>query len=290
MAQSARIDYFRATTTDPTLILWQIEGYFNEKNYDVVKIPLYGYRLTLQHRVSGAFYCSNPHTAAMGNMVQFSGSPISAIMAENGCSSIQAILSTGCGDWKTTRLDIAIDVFDDPVSMDDVWERIETENYKSKLRVWEREKDSTENGKDIIRGGGKDATRSVKIYNKAAEQKLEIRWTRYEITLMDARAREIWGKVRLLSDDAALLVFAKEVLATVVDFPEWTEWQSAFGVTSVHEWTPIPRTEPDQWRWLLRQVAPAFLKANAEDGDWSLLDKFVEAVKREGGRKDASDL
>lgn len=290
MAQSARIDYFRATTTDPELIKGQLGGYFNEKDTEQVKIPLYGYRLTLQHRISSAFYCANPHTAAMGNMVQFSGSPITSLMADSGNASIQAILATGCGDWKVTRLDIAIDVFDDPVTMDAVWERIQRGEYASKLRVWEREKDNTENGKDIIRGGGKDATRSIKIYNKAAEQKLEIRWTRYEITLMDARAREIWSKVRLLSDDAALLVFAKEVLATVVDFPEWAEWQSAFGVTSVHEWTPIPRTEPDQWRWLLRQVAPAFLKANAEDGDWSLLEKFVEAVKREGGRKDASDL
>lgn len=286
MAQSARIDYFRATTTDPVLIKWQSQGYFSDENTELVQIPLYGYRRTLKHSTSGAFYCATPHTDAMGNMVQFSGSPISAVMAETGCASVRVPFETGTQDWKVTRLDIAIDYFDAPVTMDAFYERVVAEKYISKIRIWEREKVALDGGKDIIRGGGKDATRSIKVYDKAAEQKLPMKWTQYEMTFTDARAREMWAKVRELSDDAELLTFAKKVMATMIDFPDWKEWQEAFGVASTHEWTPIPRTQSDQWRWLLRQVAPAFRDDFFEKGDWRLLEQFIQVVKESAEKKD----
>ena len=279
MAQSARIDYFRCTTERPEFIRSASLGYFSDENTQRVQIPLYGYRTTLQHGVSSAFYCSNPHTAAMGNMVQFSGSPISSVMASYGCASVRVPFVAGIADWKVTRIDIAIDYFDAEITMDAVYQRIIDGNYKSKIRNWEREKVATEGGKDIIRGGGKDATRSIKIYDKAAEQGLDMRWTRYEMTFTDARAREVWNKVRELGDDVELLVFAKGLLETVLDFEDWAEWQFAFGALSKHDWTPIPRTQSDHWRWLLRQVAPAFREAFTETGDWRLLEQFVQAVK-----------
>ena len=287
MRQSARVDYFRATTTDIEQIIDATKGYFSDEYTEKVQIPLYGYRSTLQTRDSGAFYCSNPHTESMGNLVQFSGSPISAIMAATGLSSIQSIVATQTLNWKVTRLDIAIDVFDDLMTMDEIKEGLDGENYKSRIRVWERDHELKEGGKDIIRGGGKGAKKSLKIYDKAAEQHLDINWRRYEMTFMDERAREVWAQIIHMSTDEELLVFAKTLLASILDFPDWIAWQQQFGVKHKHEFVQIPRTESDQWRWLLRQVAPAFQKDYEDNGDWSMLDKFVEAVKqsrREAGK------
>lgn len=280
VAQSARIDYFRASTTDISKINTMVKGYFSDANTEPVKIPLYGYARTVRNTDSSAFYCFNPHTATMGNLVQFSGSPISHLMAQTHLSSFKAIASTGCADWKVTRLDVAIDYFDETLTMDAIHARIKEQRYKSKIRIWKREKEEIAGGMDIIRGGGKEALKSMKIYDKAAEQHLDMKWIRLEMTFMDARAREVWKKVSELSTDEDLLVFAKALMATIIDFTDWPEWQSAFGVGSKHEWTEIPRTESDTWRWLLRQVAPAFQKDFHDTGDWTMLEKFVEAVKQ----------
>lgn len=280
MRQSARVDYYRATTTDIELIIDATKGYFNAEQTEQVKIPLYGYRTTLQTRDSGAFYCASPHTENMGNLVQFSGSPISFIMAQTGLSSVRSIVATHCHNWKVTRLDVAIDVFDDLMTMDEIKEGLDGGGYKSRIRVWEREHELAEHGKDIIRGGGKGAKKSLKIYDKAAEQKLDINWRRYEMTFMDERAREVWLQIVNMSTDEELLVFAKTLLASILDFPDWIAWQQQFSVEHKHEFVQIPRTESDQWRWLLRQVAPAFQKDYEDNGSWDMLDKFVEAVKQ----------
>lgn len=280
MAQSAKMDYFRAVTTEPSLINAQAKGYFSDENTEIVQVPLYGYRLSVRHKDSSAFYCANPHTDSMGNLVQFSGSPIAQIMDSSQCTSIKIPFVTGCHDWKVTRIDLAIDWFNDSPSMERIYEHLELGAYKSKIRVWKREKETITNGLDIIRGGGKEATRSLKIYNKAAEQGVDGMWNRLEMTFTDARAREIWAQVRDLTDDVELLQFAKKVLATMLDFPDWQEWQEAFGIASKHDWQPIPRTESDHWRWLMRQVAPAFREAAHKDGNWGLLEKFIAEVKR----------
>lgn len=280
MRQSARVDYFRATTTDLEQIIDATKGYFSDAQTEAVKIPLYGYRRTLQAKDSSAFYCFAPHSEAMGNLVQFSGSPISYIMATTGLSSIRSIIATQVHNWKVTRLDIAIDIFDDNTTMGEIETRLNDMAYSSRIRVWEREHELGDNAKDIIRGGGKGAKKSLKIYDKAAEQHLDINWRRYEMTFMDERAREVWSQIVHMATDEELLVFAKTLLASILDFPDWIAWQQQFGVTAKHEFVQIPRTESDQWRWLLRQVAPAFQKDYEDNGDWSMLEKFVDAVKK----------
>lgn len=276
--QSARCDYYRATTTDIKLIEAQAKGYFGEDT-EPTQIALYGYKHTLKHKQSGAYYSFQPHTAAMGNMVQFSGTPITAIMDAMGLGSVAALVATGCSDWKQTRVDIAIDHFDQTCSPEEITEKIAFGAAKTRIRSWERRKSLEQGGIDILYGGSRESAKSIKIYDKAAEQRVEGVWTRLEMTFIENRAPEIWGHMKDLPDDEKLLALAKRLLSTMLDFPDWQEWQEAFGVLSKHEWTPIPRTESEKWRWLMKQVAPTFREAWQDEGSWQMLEAFVEAVK-----------
>lgn len=278
MRQSARIDYFRATTTDIELIKAQSDGYFGT-DVEEAKVPLYGYKKTLKHTWSGAYYCFQPHTETMGNLVQFSGTPITRLMDAYQRGSIASLCAAGFQNWKCTRIDIAIDHFEQTCLPEAFNERLAFGAGKTRIRDWERRKGVLGNGIDCTYGGGLESEKSIKIYDKAAEQGIEGTWTRYEMTFNGKRGKEVWKAVQELPSDEALLEFAKRLLKSMIDFPDWMEWQEAFGIMSKHEWTPIPRVESDKWRWLMSQVAPTFRDAFETEGDWNLLEKFVEACR-----------
>ncbi len=278
MKQSARLDYFRATTVSNSLIADQAIGYFGT-DVEEAKVPLYGYKRTLKHTQSGAYYCYQPHTSTMGNLVQFSGSPITALMEASARGSIQSLVQAGFSKWKATRIDVAIDHFEATCLPEEFNTRLAAGEGKTRIRSWERKKFVVGSGIDCTYGGGLDSEKSIKIYDKAAEQGVEGVWTRYEMTFMGKRAEEVWNKVQSLPNEEALLELAKGLLKSMIDFPDWLEWQEAFGLLSKHEWTEIPRTESDKWRWLMKQVAPTFREAFEKEGDWKMLEAFLEAVK-----------
>lgn len=272
---SARVDYFRATTTDIDLITLAAEGFFNDETTEPT-VPLYGYAHALKHSASGAIYLFGGHTPTMGNCIQVSGKAIAALMDTSHLSSVAALSNMGIEGWKVTRVDVAIDCFNPLLRPRHIYAAIDRKDTKSIFRSWREIAEKDLDVGHTVYGGGVESEKRIRIYDKAAESKMEGIWTRYEMVFSGDRAREVWDRIKDCENDADLLSIALQLLGAMLDFPNWAEWRREFGVEAAHEWTSIPRVESDTWLWLVKQVAPTFREAFNTDGDWSLLKRFVE--------------
>ena len=276
---SARCDYYRATTTNVEAITDAAKGYFSLDQTEQA-MPLYGYKHALKHIRSGAFYLFGGHTETMGNCAQFGGQAITSLMEESALSSVPAIRRIWDDRWKVTRLDVAIDCFDARISPAAAYLQVQRKNAKTVWRSWRQIVGLNKADGHTVYGGGLESEKRIRIYDKAAEQGLETHWTRFEMVFSGQRADEAWRSVAQCNTDGELLAVALKMLASLLDFPNWDTWQQTFGSEQAHDWTPVPRVESDKWRWLMKQVAPTFTDAWESDGDWRLLDRFVEELKR----------
>lgn len=275
---SARLDYFRATTQEPLFIARAAQGEFSDEKTEQ-SIPLYGYAHALKHSQSGAIYLFSPHTATMGNCVQISGSAITALMEAHTVPSFRTPTVLDVSGWKVTRVDVAIDCFNPELRPRHVYAALDRTKVKTRWREWREVANKDLDAGHTVYGGGVESDKRIRIYDKAAESGSDGIWTRYEMVFSGARAAEVWNSITLLSTDAEFLDFAVVLLRSVLDFPNWSEWQAVFGTTSKHEWVEIPRTETDTMKWLRRQVMPVFRDAYDKQGSWDFLDEFVKAIK-----------
>ena len=280
MAELAcRVDYLRATTLDQHAILDAAKGYFSNETA-TPSIPLYGYKHSIKHNSSGAIYLFGGHTPTMGNCQQFSGMAITSLMEAFGQASVPA-LHYVCDDrWKVTRLDIAIDCFDPELRPRHFYAALDRGDCKSIFRSWREIANKDLDVGHTVYGGGAESEKQLRVYDKSAEQGQEGIWTRYEMVFNGKRAQEVWDMVKGLQSDAQLLTEALRLLDSMVSFGKWDKWRDTFHPSSTAVWREVPRTQSKTWEWLMRQVAPAFRNQFDKDGDWRLLDEFVEAVKR----------
>lgn len=275
---SCRVDYLRATTTNEGAIIDAAQGFFSDEQ-TVEAIPLYGYKHALKHTTTGAVYLFGGHTASMGNCIQFGGSAITSLMGETSHPSCVALSGVVDDRWKVTRVDVAIDCFHPELRPRHVYAALDRKNVRTVWRSWREVANKDLDTGHTVYGGGLESERRIRIYDKSAEQGTEGLWTRYEMVFSGDRAAEVWKNVAKCEDDGVLLIIAKQLLATLLDFPSWREWQETFGVLSQHEWTPIPRVESDEWRWLASQVMPTFRKSFDKTGNWELLERFMRECK-----------
>jgi len=277
---SCRCDYYRATTLDGNLIGEQLEHNFSEAQTDATG-GLYRYGASFTNRYNGAIYLFNGHTPTMGNCIQVSGTPISKLMDETGLSSVPAIKSLHVDGWKPTRVDVAIDCFHPSLRPRDFMDALGGKKVKTCFRGDARETKSQnpDNGHTVYMGGV-ESEKQLRVYDKHAEQGTKGIWTRYEMVFNGSRALDAWAAIQGVSTDAELLTIALSMLASMVDFPKWKLWRDVFGVETTHQWTAIPRSESATWKWLMKQVAPAFRTAYDSDGGWNMLERFVREVKQ----------
>ena len=279
---SARLDYLRATTMDTIAIKAATEGYFSDDT-TTDAIPLYGYKHALKHSISGAVYLFGGHTPTMGNCQQFSGTAITSLMetfSQPSCPALHYV----CDDrWKVTRLDIAIDSHNPELRPRHVYAALDRAKKKTIWRTWREVANKDLDSGHTVYGGGVESDKRIRIYDKAAESGTEGVWTRYEMVFSGARAAEVWDMVKDCKSDLALLGVSLGLMANMLDFPDWREWQREFGSTTEIVWWEVPRVESDTWRWLMSQVAPTFVVAREKEGNWALLDRFIAELR---GRMD----
>lgn len=278
MGQSVRIDYFRAGTSHNDLIEGATNAVFTPHE-TVEATPFYGYRSALQHVPSGGVLFFNPHAANMGVLTQWTGKPMSYVMDTVDLCSPLALRRMGFGTWVATRIDIAIDVMEGDISPADVMSKKKAGRAKTKLRNWNENKAEKHGEGHTVYAGSTKSQRFVRVYDKAAEAGLRANWTRFEMVFQEERAMQIWKQLQHINDNGALMTFAKSLLMSLINFPEWKAWQKAFGVDSVYEWEEIPRKDADKWQWLITQVAPTFIADRHANGSYDLLERFVAYVR-----------
>jgi hypothetical protein len=277
-AISARVDYFRATTTHLPTIEHMTRGFFSNETTEP-SIPLYGYAHSVRENLTGAFYLFGGHTPTMGNCSQWGGTAISALVAAAEQPSYVVLDTIHCEEWKCTRIDLAIDVFDAALKPREFYAALDGRSVTTVFRSWREVANKDKDTGHTVYGGGLESEKQIRIYDKSAEQGGRGDWTRYEMVFSGQRAREVWAIARKLRSDADFLKLCLELLCQLVDFRDWKVWRDTFGVEAAHEWEELPRVESNKWKWLIKQVLPSFREAFDEDRDWRLLEAFVDAVK-----------
>lgn len=276
---SARMDYFRSIYHEQQVSRALAAGLFAPANVEPHP-PLYGYRNGVRNKDSGAVHLSNPHHEAMGNCVQCGGAALLALETITGAPSWKALIEAGVEPCKVTRIDIAIDVLGSPIGAGQVLKALEQGLAKTRFKAWRRIKGGGDDTGDTLYIGGRESTRQIRIYDKAAEQGLALNWWRFEMQFTEERAAQVWNAIKVYEDMPELLPFACSLLASMLDFPEWAGWQRLLGSNMIYEWEEVPRAVTDTEAWLMSQVAPTFRKAYDRDGDWRFLEAFIDRVKR----------
>lgn len=277
---SARMDYYRSVFDDKTILQSLVAGVFTPANTEKHP-PLYGYRDALREKATGAVLLSNPHSAGMGLCVQAGGTALLNMETLYDSPSWQVVTAWGLREAKATRIDIAIDILNAPFSAVEVKERLERGEAVTPFKRWNEVKGGGTDTGYTLYVGSRSSAKSVRIYDKGAETGVPVDWWRYEMVFTAERAVQAWGTIAGIPDALGLLPVARAMLATMVDFPKWATWRAVMHGEADFQWAEIPRKESSKLAWLMSQVAPTFIAAYDNDGDWRLLDTFVSRIKRE---------
>lgn len=276
---SARMDYYRSIYHDEATSIHLATNWFAPERTDYHP-PLYGYKTALRAVDSGVVHLSNAHDSRMGNCVQAGGAALLALETIHELPSWRVLQDAGLREARATRIDIAIDLFDENLTGSKIVFQLDSGLANTRFRTWQEVKGGGGDNGYTLYLGSRESAVQIRIYDKGAEQGLSLNWWRYEMVFNGVKAEDAWRTIRDLPDAPSLLPVAKAMMHSLIDFPKWSAWQGALGSTAGAEWTEIPRKDSDKWAWLMTQVAPTFTKQWGIDGDWRLLDAFVSALKR----------
>lgn len=199
----------------------------------------------------------------------------------------------GLLDWlrilqaEVTRLDFAVDLLDKGAAVTDAyyaWECNQLMTTSQAMTLITGQSRTLETGLkgsgDTLYIGSRQSERFVRIYDKAAQSKIEADWIRIEIELKGERAKQM-AREALKS---GVIEAGIGALRTVI---EWTdiEWlEKALTVEGAVLQGALPETETDRERWLREVVLPA-VALEAERGNQTVIGALrgiLEKAERKG--------
>lgn len=153
----------------------------------------HGYRSFHEDRKTGAWFESDG-TAEMGSHLTLSGSALSELRKATGNTDHDLLRNFANLRGRTSRIDLCINIYDGELTPDSFMKAIR----KKVLKTSARKANITSGIQDGIDGetlyiGARSSERYVRIYDKAAEQKVVDRgaWIRLEMECKDMKARAV---------------------------------------------------------------------------------------------------
>lgn len=271
MELSYCIDYLTVTTKDKKSVIR------HPKLTDLCEVRgkgMFGYNEVLDYadgRIE-AYSTKNPDT--QGRMMGYGGSALRRA-SEVGLSSIDLLRWHHAMLHNFTRVDFAIDVYDSGLDIDGLVKmknegRIDT-NTKSFHYSWD-----TAEGKTFYVGYTKP--KMVRIYDKAAEQKVSGDWKRIEGQYRKEYAFQV-GEAIANAENPAKAITGH--IKGFVDFPDCQIWQKIMSEEKMKV-SELPKVGGKTMEWLLGDVAKAIAKMKT--GDYPDVMQMLErAVNEEIG-------
>lgn len=216
--------------------------------------PSRWYDVAYQLEPAGTFQGTHGKTA--NGLLQLTGTDLHEwrMVGWHDTQIMEYLYSNGA---RFTRLDFAVDVLGAGSPQDCLALR-EQGMYSGNHRRVEQIKSAVGSGHTVY-FGSRQSERYVRVYDKAAEQKLlgEV-WTRIELQARKERSDVLAKDMRKATIGSA----GRAAIKTVVDFPALFWWANALRADNV-ALSKIPRRQASVVRWLLDQVAPAFRKKHS---------------------------
>lgn len=188
----------------------------------------------------------NENRPNMGRHVIFSGQCCD-IIGDNLKECLCFVNSQG---YKTTRIDLAIDVFNTNLSLSHMQSLVSRKELNCHAQVAPLHRDLLGEGVTVQLGkAGSGAF--LRVYDKAAEQKLTSSWIRIEISYGAIKAKKALEAYLLHQNIRAMV-------NDYVKFPKWRKWNKILSseVVKVRYETKLTNTR----KWLMGTVAKSIAK------------------------------
>lgn len=172
-------------------------------------------------------------------------------------------------EWRTSRVDVAVDIFDSNISIEQLWrDCIEEQAYKrrrqSRLIL-------SDNG-DTINIGSRKSDKYIRIYDKAKEQHVERDWMRLELEVK-------YRTAHILPDGYEDLIRRSiATMRTMIDTLPMALDNGLAQIQSGHQPIESPAIKPRGSKeiWLMEQILPALRKVKIEEPE--LYKRFVDLL------------
>lgn len=244
--------------------------------------PHFGYRRAVQYEC-GLLIMYDGAAENMGAHYQYSGKTLNALRASG--VTIQEILAFHDDNrHKCTRCDLAIDIRNDGLFELELSAAIAAGKRHGTAKNISEVRSLTDQGRTVY-VGSRSSDIFCRIYNKAAEQRVEGCWTRCEVEVKGKAAQLCADRVQAGGEGCVKALAEAELEKRAgFEFPGWTAMLQGQAVPLVVSSEPTTRTK----EWLLATCASSLAKyivEHPEDGFYDVFKARVEAVinlRREG--------
>lgn len=299
------IDWLEYTLLEPTCNKEALEKIdFKKNTFTKLKTGLNGYKNREVEENSGVVFLSDG-TREMGEHVIIGGKACRYL--DNNHVEIDLLAKALAINRRIniTRLDLALDVYNKNL-FKKCLKAYKKNNFVSKFRttkLLEAKKNGEEKGGTIY-FGSRNSEVMIRIYDKGAEQKKEIDWTRIEIVLKKEYAKDIlikrWSKTwndlykGILTNYLSFVEKREANVSRSVKTKFWNDIVKGIDKIKLYK-APEPTSLEDIKRWLIEQVSTSlftvaeaeestkFIKElmvfganNAKDKHWNLIEKEQE--------------
>lgn len=229
--------------------------------------PLNGYDVATRY-ADGRLEMMSTSQVGMGIHLVISGKPL-AVLCPSRESEIEMVEFFEAQGAKMTRIDLAYDVMDYPLSWPDLWKIVEDKNYECRLRGEPLIEHSPQDG-DTVYFGKMKSSAFTRIYDKAKEQKIKDKqWVRVETVFRHGRAQSAVNELKKGVSVCGLI-------AGHLRIPALAWWNEVMAVEPAK--TRLNRVDGDKrLEWLLRSVAPTLAREIDLHGD-GVWNDFRDAV------------
>lgn len=234
----------------------------------------FGYRRASRFP-SGLIVMFDGATDTMGSHYVYSGQALAALTIDKEDGGISIIDWHEANGHKCTRIDLAIDVFDDPSFLPQIRGMADNNEFSGTARSATIVSSSDGAGLTVYMGS-RTSQRFVRIYNKAAQTGTDRPWVRIECEVKSDSARAVARAILGVGVGGISLV-AKSVIQRVCSFPS-PAWEKVFEGGTIPIGTP--KIEERQTEaWLLGQVTSAIVKFERHYPEKRILERICQHVE-----------
>lgn len=215
--------------------------------------------------------------------VQFSGSTIDRICAENDIDTVDVLKAMSYGD--PSRIDLALDIKHGSLDIEELSRQFSAGKAETSARSGLYLQGVKTPGVTLY-VGAKGSEKRVRIYDKAAEQGIEdFEWTRIELQCRHASALAAMPIV-IVGKNPHMIIAG--IINGFISFPDVRDWGLVFGRDKLKP-LKISQPESNRCNWLLDTAAKSLANEIVEGKDGELfLDKFLAVVAGYVNAKSAS--
>ena len=245
--------------------------------------PRNGYTIGARHTTGVSSY-ANMNRTDMGTHSIYTSKSLKRIEQMNGTSGIDILKYHVENGHSIARVDIALDFINFGFDVQDFADSWRNGDCVTRLRSCNEVRGLDTDGHTLYIGSQKTRKKLIRIYNKGAEQELNVDWIRCELQLMGKPATNL-GLLWIASDDSEQ--FLLKAIKEIVDFPMINGWNMVFSGVQPIKIGSQSNEKGDTRDWLLNQVIPSLARECVLDAEFWIQFSYMNEleVKRLKGVK-----